>query len=70
MDVVDCLRKYLVQRLEHRNAKAEIVHEVAIHHVKMDHVRTGVQNTLAVLAKACKIGGKDRGADLCHNNIS
>ena len=60
VDVIESVRQGLVQALEHRDAKTDVRHEVAVHHVIMQHLRTGIQHHAAVCAKLIEISRKDR----------
>ena len=67
MHVIEGVGQTLVQALEHRHAKADVGHEVAVHHVVMQHLRTGVQHHAAVRTQFAKIGRKDRRTYDCHS---
>ena len=60
MHIVKGIRQGLVQALEHRHAKADVGHKVAVHHVVVQHLCTGVQHRAAVRAQLAKISRKDR----------
>ena len=66
MDIINGVGQSLLQRLQYGETEADIVHEMAVHHIVMDHIGTCVQNAAAAFGKAGKIGGKNRGADLSH----
>ena len=66
VDVIESVRQGLVQALEHRDAKADVRHEVAVHHVIMQHLRTGIQNHPAVCAEMAEVSRKDRRTECCH----
>ena len=60
------VRQIFVQALEHRHAKADVGHKVAVHHVVMQHLCTGIQHHAAVCTQFAKISGKDRRTYDCH----
>ena len=66
VDVIESVRQGLVQALEHRDAKADVRHEVAVHHIIMQHLRTGIQHHAAVCAEMAEVSRKDRRTDRCH----
>jgi len=66
VDVIESVRQGLVQALEDRDAKADVRHEVAVHHVIMQHLRTGIQHHTAVCAEMAEVSRKDRRTDRCH----
>ena len=60
VDIIECCGHPLVQAFQHRHAKADVGHKVAVHHVIMQHLRTGIQHHAAVCAKLIEISRKDR----------
>ena len=66
MDVVERIRHGLVQALEHRDAEADVRHEVAVHHIIMQHFCAGIQHHAAVCAELAEVSRKDRRTDRCH----
>ena len=60
VDIVECCGHPLVQAFQYRHAKADVGHKVAVHHVIMQHLRTGIQHHAAVCAKLIEISRKDR----------
>ena len=46
----------LVQALQHRHTKADVGHEMAVHHIVVQHLRPGVQHHPAVCAQLREIG--------------
>ena len=64
--IIKGIRQIFVQALEHRHAKADVGHKVAVHHVVMQHLCTGIQHHAAVCTQFAKISGKDRRTYDCH----
>ena len=56
---VDALGQRVDRERPHRDRR----HEVAVHHVDVDHARPGVEHLADVLAQAREVGGQDRGGD-------
>ena len=68
--VVKGVGQSLVQALEHRGAIADVGHKVTIHHVNVQHVRTGVQGGPALCGQIGQVGRKDRHTQFClHGKI-
>ena len=53
----------VAQRVDDQGADRDRRHEVAVHHVHVDHARAGVHHQLDLLAEAGEVGGEDRGRD-------
>src|SRR6266516_1407870 len=56
----------LPDRLDHRCADRDIRHEMAIHHVDMEHVSAGFLHFPDLFAKRGEIRGKNRRSDPDH----
>ena len=56
----------LAERFDHRRSDGEIGHEMAVHHVHMEHAAAGRLERGNLLAQARKIGRKDGWQDLNH----
>jgi hypothetical protein len=50
----------ILQRLEHQGTDGDVGHELAVHHVDVDHPGSGVEDGLDVLAEAAEVRGQDR----------
>ena len=58
-----------MQAFQHRHAETDVRHKMAVHHVIMQHLRTGIQHHLAVIAKVGKVGrknGRTNNRHLCY----
>ena len=58
--IIKSIRQIFVQALEHRHAKADVGHKVAVHHIIMQHLCTGIQHHAAVCTQFAKISRKNR----------
>ena len=47
--------------LDHRNAKAQVGHKVAVHHVEMEDLRPGSLQRLDFARQMTEVGGQERG---------
>ena len=55
---------------QHRRAKTDVGDKMAVHYVKMQKIRPGVQTGAAVFFQMCKIRGEQRGCNHSHGKNS
>jgi hypothetical protein len=51
----------VAQRVDDQRSYRDGRHEVAVHHVHVDHAGAGVHDLLHLLAQPGEVGGQDRG---------